>query len=170
MKKWIVVGSGLLAATLLACSSSTEPDSINAIGTVVAYTDCKEFSAGESSLDVPADQNCLEYSYDGEAVLLLRHINGRFNCCPDSLTAAFTIASGSILIEEKEWAFNPCDCICLYDLDYRITDLPPGRYTITVDEPYRSGGSAVLEFTVDLTASPQGSYCLPRDNATGSGR
>jgi len=168
MKRGMMLGIGLLAAAFMSCSSSTEPDGLDASGAVIAHTDCKDFTTIASVTDVPADQNCIEYVYDGESVLLLRYVNGRFNCCPDSLTAAFTIATGSILIEEEEWASNPCDCICLYDLDSRVTGLPPGTYTITVDEPYRSAGAGLLEFTVDLATSPQGSYCVPRDMTGGS--
>lgn len=163
MRKSMILAIGVLAVVFAACSNSTDSHDFNATGTVVSFGECKEFPSVAGVNDVPADQNCLEYYYDGESILLLRHLNGRFNCCPDSLTADFTIATVSILIEEIEWASQPCDCICLYDLDYKITDLPLGTYTITVDEPYRSGSSGLLEVTVDLKDSPQGSFCVPRD-------
>ena len=57
-----------------------------------------------------------------------------------------------------------CDCLCLFDLDYEITNLPPGVYTIRVNEPYLWEGAEVLEFTVDLSAVPSGSHCVYRDH------
>ena len=131
------------------------------IGILLNYEGCKEFPKGASMDGTPPDQDCIEYQYDGSNVLLLKHINAGFNCCPE-ITTDITIEDNVITIEEIELS-GDCDCLCLFDLDYEIRNLQPGEYTIRVIEPYVPEGEEILEFTVDLVSSPSGSYCVYRD-------
>jgi hypothetical protein len=131
------------------------------VGFLAGYEGCKEFQKGAGMDGTPPDQDCMEYQYDGESVLLLKHVNAGFNCCPE-IAADVTIEGNVITIEEIEIS-GDCDCICLFDMDYEIRDLPPGEYTIRVTEPYVPEGEEVLEFTIDLVSSPLGTYCVYRD-------
>ena len=131
------------------------------VGFLAGYEGCKEFQKGADIDSTPPDQDCIEYQYDGEGVLLLKHVNAGFNCCPE-IAADVTIEDNLITIEEIEIS-GDCDCICLFDMDYEIRDLPPGEYIIRVTEPYVPGGEEVLEFAVDLVSSPSGSFCVYRD-------
>ncbi len=69
-----------------------------------------------------------EYQYDEENGLILQHINAGFNCCSE-VSANITIGGNLITVEETE-SGDFCYCLCLYDVEYRIEDLPPGEYTI----------------------------------------
>jgi hypothetical protein len=131
------------------------------VGFFLGYEGCKEFQRGAVLDGTPPDQDCMEYQYDGQSLLLLKHVNAGFNCCPE-IAADISIEDNLITIEEIELS-GDCDCICLFDMDYEIRDLPPGEYTITVVEPYVPEGEQVLEFTVDLVSSPAGSFCVYRD-------
>jgi len=134
------------------------------MGDLTGYEGCKEFLKGSSSDSIPPDQDCMEYQYDGQGVLLLKHINTGFNCCPDELFADITIEDNVITIVEDEFLEGGgCDCICLFDVDYQISNLPPGEYTIKVYGMYLLGAD-ILEFTVDLASSPSGTYCVDRDH------
>jgi hypothetical protein len=133
------------------------------LGRLVASSDCKSVLKAATAFDVSADQDCLEYDYDGDSVLVFKHVNAAFNCCPDSFTAVFDFVGQSITIREIEWLTTPCHCLCLYDIDLRITGLPSGTWAITVVEPYLWPGAEPLEFTVDFVASPSGRYCVTRD-------
>jgi len=115
-----------------------------------------------ATISVPSDQDCIEYSYNGAGLLTLRHLNAGFNCCPEYETMV-QIVEGVITIEEIEIA-GMCDCLCLFDLDYRIINLPPGQYTIQVIEPYTTETDEKLEFTVDLQSTPNGMFCVSRDH------
>jgi hypothetical protein len=165
MKQWIKPGCALLALVLAACSSGTEPDqTASPVGELAKATGCKAFTASTGGFTVPSEQDCIEYEYDGESILQLRHVNAGFNCCPDTLTAVFHIQVGSIIIDEAERLDSGgCHCLCLYDLDYEIRDLPPGEYAIRVNQPYLWAGADILEFTVDLTDEPSGFHCIERD-------
>jgi hypothetical protein len=129
---------------------------IDAQGILINHTDCKESFDEES----PQNLDCIEYNYDGEDILLLTHINAGFNCCPE-LTADITISDNIITIEEIELS-GDCDCLCLFDVFYEISDLSPGEYIITVDEPYLQDDEEKLEFTIDLLSPISGSYCVER--------
>jgi hypothetical protein len=137
------------------CSPST--------GVLLNYDGCKEFQKG-SVIDTstPPDQDCMEYQYDGESILSLKHVNAGFNCCPE-IAANITIEDNIITIEEIEIS-GECFCLCLFDVDYEISNLPPGEYTIKVNEVYLEEADEILEFTVDLTSSPSGTHCVYRDH------
>ena len=155
-----------LALALAACSdkaADTDDSALTPNGKVTGFTGCKMFAEAATRGLVPADQDCVAWEYDGASVLKLTHVNSGFNCCPDSLSARFHISTGSIIIDEAEWLTKGCFCLCLYDLEYEIVDLPPGEYGIRINQPYLPFGATVLEFTVDLASSPTGAYCVERD-------
>jgi hypothetical protein len=126
---------------------------------------CKTFEKGTTTDSVPPDQDCAEYQYDGESVLQINHINVGFNCCP-MIAAEITVEDNLITIEESESfdTLGPCFCLCLFDVEYEITNLYPGEYTIRFVELYLEGDDELLEFAVDLSVSPSGRYCVGRDH------
>lgn len=135
------------------------------VGILVNYEGCKEFQKGTAIESTPPDQDCIEYQYDGVSVLLLKHVNAGFNCCPDEILADITIEDNVITIEENEsLESGGCDCLCLFDVDYQINNLPPGEYTIRINGLYLEEGNEILQFTVDLASSPSGSFCIYRDH------
>lgn len=125
---------------------------ITPTGQLLNYYGCKETNN--------ISQECIEYDYDGENILLLKHVNSVFNCCPN-ITANVTVNNYNITIEEIEIS-GECNCICLFDLDYEIQDLHPGEYAITVIVPYIREDEEKLEFKVNLSSTPSGSYCVER--------
>lgn len=136
-------------------------------GVLMEYFGCKQSQSQGSDNHVSVFStgtydDCINYLYDGEGTLTLRHINAKFNCCPVEITAEIEFSGNLITITERE-EDQLCDCICLFDLDYEIINLGPGRYTIRVIEPYVRGEEEVLEFTVDLFSAASGSYCLERN-------
>jgi hypothetical protein len=132
---------------------------------LLGYYGCKEFQKDSPPDSTPPNQDCIEYQYDGEGMLLLKHVNSGFNCCPDDILAEITLVGNLITITEiEEPPGGWCDCICLFDVDYQISDLPPGEYTITVNQLYLQPGDEILEFTVDLTSATSGEYCVQRDD------
>jgi hypothetical protein len=135
-------------------------------GNLLDYFGCKP-SQAQTTDTISSDQDCMECQYDGTSILQLQHINAGFNCCPSNLTADIIIEDNFISITEYEHFddYGPCNCLCLFDVDYQIDNLSPGEYTIKVTELYLEDGDEPLEFTVDLPAFPySGSYCVTRDH------
>ena len=125
--------------------------------------DCKtleEIANGET----PPNQDCLQYSYGEDGVLQITRTNAGFNCCPDSFGVEIDLTENVITITENEFLTNGCFCLCLYDLQYSISGLPEGEYTIRVVEPYVtvSDQNAALEFDIDFSKTPSGEFCVYR--------
>jgi hypothetical protein len=133
-------------------------------GSLIGYDGCIEFAKGGQTDSIPPDQDCMIFQYDGEGALLLKHVHAGFNCCPDELLADITVQDNVITIEEDEsLESGGCDCLCLFDVSYRIENLPPREYTIRVYGMYLLGAQ-ILEFTVDLASLPSGIHCVYRDH------
>lgn len=129
---------------------------------LINHSECKDFNSSRNTFSLDSSIDCIQFDYNGSGVLTLTHINAGFNCCPGQITANINIEDNIIIIEEAE-EIAGCHCNCLYDIDYQITNLTPGVYTIKVIEPYVGGDEEQLEFTISLTGSLQDSYCLERD-------
>jgi hypothetical protein len=127
-------------------------------GNLTNQTTCKNQNLSEP----PSNQDCIQYQYDGIQNLTLTHQNAGFNCCPEIATN-ITINNQTIIIKEIELS-GPCNCSCLFDLDYQIINLPPATYTINIEEPYILPEDQKLEFTINLTNSSTGSHCIERNN------
>lgn len=139
------------------------PPSSSPWGTLVDHSGC--VSSEDRGAWVPNTVECVEYLYDGIGTLQLTHTNALFNCCFDSLTADINVGDDIVDIVEHEHPFGGmCDCICLYDINYEIINLPPAVYTIRVSNVYMEnyGNGEIIEFVVDLTQSLSGIYCIER--------
>ena len=128
----------------------------NTKGTLVNYTGCKE-----QFLDTSSTRDCINYSYDAENTLYLRHVNAGFNCCPE-ITADINVSNHTIVIKEIELS-GECDCLCLFDLEYMITSVTPGVYVIKIIEPYVHVDDKKIEFIADLVSNPEGFFCVERN-------
>lgn len=129
--------------------------------TLTERSNCKPHYQGKPADELFFLPECLHYEYDSAGTLILKHINAAFNCCPDTIFAKIVILPDEILIKEFEAGWEWCNCSCLYDLDYRIDNLPPGMWRIGVYYAYLSKR---LEVTLDLTAPVTGEYCEERND------
>jgi len=123
---------------------------------------CKSSWKDAAADTIPPDQSCIEYNFDGEGFLSLKHYNAGFNCCPGEITVDVSLEGNILTLTESE-EMAECDCSCLFDLDIGVYFLEPGQYTIRVVEPYLPPGGEVLEFEIDLTTTPSGIYCVSRN-------
>ncbi|MFC2135220.1 hypothetical protein ACFLTH_11435 [Bacteroidota bacterium] len=152
-----------LLIIIISCSNDDGPIISGAESQLISYEGCKftETDVLLKSNLAPSHQDCIEFRFDSTGVLWLTHVNGAFNCCPSDITADIQISGNRITITEHE-ADAPCDCICLYDLEYRILNLPIASYQVEVIGMYL-GDTLPLQFEMDLTQSANGIYCINRD-------
>ena len=160
---WAALAIAALLFAACGDNSTGSGDSQSPAGRSIGFEGCKTFDSAQTSGDDPTDQACLDYVYDGQSVLNMTHVNAIFNCCPDSVGGHVRVEDNTIIIDEAEWATMPCDCICPFDVDYEIVGLSPSVYTIRVNEIYLRDGEDILEFTVDLSEDPSGSFCVARE-------
>lgn len=129
------------------------PTSEDASGRLVDTFGCKETRAGSD--------DCLIWEYrDGTLGLL--HENAGLNCCPGEITADVEIRDNSINIVEHEEGPG-CNCLCLFDLTYKIRNLAPGEYTLTVENPYVTEKMEPLVTTIELEDGASGRFCVHRE-------
>ena len=156
----------ILLLVFSACNKSDEPvtpsDTTTPAGKLTAATECKIFLVSNVTSPDPKSESCLVFSFNAEkGLLMLRHINAGFNCCPGKLSADITVVDNIITIREMEEVAD-CRCDCLYDLDFEIENLAPGNYRIVIVEPYLSDTDTAIDFEVDLAKTPSGRHCVPR--------
>lgn len=154
----------LLALTLIpgcANNSPTNPDLTDASGTLVNHGECKYMETSSTMDGTPPNLDCIYFDYDGIGRLNLLHVNGAFNCCPEMIYAVVSIEGNSITIKEFE-TDGQCECVCLYDLEYLIEDLPPGPYQLTVEGCWLPGSEAPLVCQLDLAGVVSGECCIER--------
>jgi hypothetical protein len=95
-------------------------------------------------------------------ILYIKHINAAFNCCPKRVYAIANISGDSISITEKEILEQPCDCNCLFDLEYAIPNITDSNYIVIINEPYITNDSDKIIFVVNPMLSSAGTYCKTR--------
>ena len=88
---------------------------------------CKE--PGDPNYDTDSER------FEAEVVdckLIVRHIDGVYNCCIQDIEVSVTVSDQLIDLYETEILYAPCDCLCPYDITTEIFNLPPGVYTVQV--------------------------------------
>lgn len=154
----------LAALVLLAAAAScghenpATPAASGPAGSVLTMSDCKLLDAEMSART--GRQDCLAWSYDGQRTLTLQHLNTAFNCCPE-YDVTFSVRQHALEISEREIT-GSCGCLCLFDLTYEVTDLPPGTYTVTIEQEYLQPGEPTHAHALQLTEATSGTACLTR--------
>lgn len=151
----------------IVCIGSCKNNSITneaPIGFFIGNSQCKNNPTLTPTSQAVHSSNidCLQYQYDGSRILTIKHINAAFNCCPQKISASIDITSNTITIIENE-AASQCSCLCLFDLELRIENLPRGSYYIHVIEPYVNSGDAVMGFNVSLNTQVNDQFCIERN-------
>ncbi|MFO7789988.1 MAG: hypothetical protein R6V32_05395 [Bacteroidales bacterium] len=152
----------LILFLFTACNEEEQETETPLSSNVTEQTGCKNFTGNiRDSSEITSSMSCIEYSYDdSEMCLSLSHINAGFNCCPGELYCEVSMNSDTILVQEFETE-AACDCHCLFDMEMEVNRVKSGNYYLKIEEPY-AHGQASLEFEINLSTSPTGSYCVER--------
>ena len=150
----------IMGMTLGSCQKEKKTN-LDISGKIVNSTSCKNFIKKAGTGQIADSVSCVEYVFDpSRNLLILRHINAGFNCCPDDLYCTIQLRNDTILLREYE-AAALCDCNCLYDLDIEITGVAPGKYQVLFMEPYVDDQEK-LHFGIHLPEQTHGSFCVTR--------
>jgi len=145
----------LLILVLLGCNREVLQPGI----TLDASSDCK--SILKSGMGIPGNQDCIQYSFQDNR-LVIKHINAGFNCCPEGFKVSLAVKGDTLIITEEENS-SLCDCNCLFDLDYTLTDIDKDSWWIRVVEPYVQGqGQDLILFEANLRKDTSGLVCFER--------
>lgn len=144
------------------CSSDIAHSARSRIkGNLIETTDCKIPCENNFSDNFHSTDEGIDYYYDGNGTLYLTHVNAAFDMCPGEFFAVFSIDSNLITIEITE-AEQGCNAMCLYDLKYRLENLPFDQYFFKIITPYTKQ-IAPFEFSIDLNFTCEGSFNIRRN-------
>ena len=121
---------------------------------------CKSFLPLKGNQPGPG-LSCVDYSYDGDSILTLSHLNSAFNCCPEDILVEFEIKGDSILITEDDKE-ELCKCNCLFDVEIKLHNIGKDKYHVRFKEPYVFQDSTRMTFPIDLENEPVGRFCVKR--------
>jgi len=86
-------------------------------------------SSGDQYPDKCDDPDEIEISVEGYGIHAI-HKNATYNCCPDDIEVSLSVEGNLLRLTEKEILTHPCFCLCCYDVESKIVDLPSGSYTL----------------------------------------
>lgn len=147
----------VMALLLLGCDRETLRPAIQ----FDEATDCKgtELKAAQG---IASTEDCIQYEYQ-DNILNITHINAGFNCCPEGFAVDLVVSGDTLIISESENS-SLCDCCCLFDLSYTLTDISKDTWWIKVNEPYIQGSDEdKILFQVNLKQDPSGEKCYERN-------
>ena len=131
-------------------------------GYTVSNTGCKIIMSMPFDDQYPSNFDVIKYIYQNNT-LHLKHINTAFNCCPDSVGGYISIDEN--IIEINEFELGPvCDCICLFDVEYQISNLDEDKINLNVIQLYLGDETKVHNITISLADSTEGIHKIDRGN------
>ncbi len=107
----------------------------------LSHSDCKH------NTQKSAEKEYLKLKANGQ-YLEIEHINSEFNCCPGKIFVDSKISNDTIFIDENETE-HICDCICKYDLTYKLGILGYRKYHIIL----KKMNWTVAKFDLDFNSS-----------------
>ena len=77
------------------------------------------------------DADALRIGVDPQtAAVLLTHAGAMYNCCPEPILYDVEANGGTLTVVERVLEETPCDCICCFDLEIVVADVPPGDWAV----------------------------------------
>ncbi len=128
---------------IVSCDDKEQGDKEHVVFTGVrglSHTDCKTTT---KSLLV---KEYLELEERGK-YLAIKHIDAIFNCCPKELLVTSRVSNDTIFINETEKEAI-CDCICPYDLNYKVGALSYGNYHVILSQ--MDSNTILVEFDLNF--------------------
>ncbi len=153
-----ISGMVLIAGVWISC----ERNNNNGVLSVTSSSDlvCKGSTLLKTNDPVP-ENSCINYSYSGDSLLTLMHLNSGFNCCPESFAVDIEVRGDSLIIREDDTK-HLCKCNCLYDLEIKVHNLPADQYHVRIVESKSMYSLPQLIFDVDLKKVKTGEVCVTR--------
>jgi hypothetical protein len=159
----VAAGLALVLVVVLAAGCSHTSPMSTPVYEVTGFSGCKDLDLRDGGNIDRVTESCVQYEYDGLGMLVLTHVDGAFNCGASEVGGRIEFSSGGLIeIEEWEDVPVPANCICLFDVGYRITSLLPGTYHVTIAEPYLNPTNEPFDFILDLSEQCSGEVCVPR--------
>jgi hypothetical protein len=77
----------------------------------------------------PCGDDEFEFTVEDNTLHVL-HRNATYNCCPDDIVISVCLEGDLLRLTEEEILTEPCWCICCYNVEATVVDLPSGEYVV----------------------------------------
>lgn len=114
------------------CSCGDDDD--KAVGEMTNYSGCENSFAKDSDEPLSGAAECAFFEYDGNGGLFMRHENALWNCCLDRIDSDIRVFGSVITISDWGVESAPCDCVCLYNVEYEFKNLKPIEYSVKIND------------------------------------
>lgn len=144
----IIFLCGIIVFTAYSCEKI---DKENIVVKNFEYNGCKNTQKGMIS-----DQEYIKIKEIDNNYLYVEHINAIFNCCPGKLFVNAKLNNDEIIFEEGEEEHG-CNCLCPYDLSWKIGPLEYKSYQVKImlgEMVY------ITDFSIEFTASFDSTFYL----------
>jgi len=111
----------------------------------ITHGDCKPGTKSSENTE------SIEYTTVDKNYLSVKHVNVLFNCEPGQLVVDVELQDDTIFVNENEKQ-SIVNCICPYDLSYRIGPLSYGNYQFVLLQ----GGLQRTQFLIDFNSTTEG--------------
>jgi hypothetical protein len=154
-----------------------DPGSCPAVPRIGGYSNSgclPESRPNRSGGDPWCDEDAFEFTVEPGTLHAL-HRNATYWCAQQDIEVSMSLQGNVLRLTEREIEPEPTDCLCCYDVESTVVDLPPGPYTVEycwLD--YESGWEELCHTTEVVIPEPEpqvGSYsdsgCLTAPNDRG---
>lgn len=139
----------------ISCNNNSNNNSNSIESKIIAHTECKNSNKSRIETSNNDTITSIEYNYNQtNNELILKHTNTAFNCCVTELYSNTTTEGNLIVIKELEKSEN-CKCLCLYDINIKLTNIKKDKHIIQIDELY-DDKTDIIKFEIDLNKSIAG--------------
>ncbi len=91
----------------------------------------------------------------------LTHLAAMYNCCPEPILYDVGLQEGVLTVTERVLEESPCDCVCCFDLEVVVTDVPPGDWAVVL-RWFDAESGAWSELTGAVTVPVSPARVMPR--------
>lgn len=121
----LIIGMAVISFNFISCKEDKDTKDLN--NKIISLSDCK---SNQTKVDYVYS---FSYYVNGNSLFIQKE-NAYYNCCIDSIIINSQINNDTLFIYEIESTSNPCNCICPRDIQYSISNIPIGAYTVKMSD------------------------------------
>ena len=121
----LIICIAIISCNFISCKEDKDNKALN--NKIVSLSNCK---SNQTKVDYVYS---FSYYVNGNSLFIQKE-NVYYNCCIDSIIINSHINNDTLFIYEIEATSNPCNCVCPRDIQYSISNIPIGAYTVKMSD------------------------------------
>lgn len=144
----ILVLSIFIGLLVLSCGKKSNSFGLTNFSHSACKTNSKTYSMNNQTKEIQGDSETMEIISEN-GYWNIMHNNAMFNCSPGKLTADAAINNDFTIDLNENEESHLANCICPYDLNYKIGPIAHGKYTVILNIM----GAEYFRFRINYTSS-----------------